>query len=64
MLEHSSARLDVAREWFVRGQALANTVVGDEHCTLRALSPGHMLRLLHCVERSSTKVLECDERRA
>lgn len=52
---------DAAREWFVRGQTVANTVAKDEYRTWNALSQEHMIRLLQCVERSSTKVLECDE---
>ena len=45
----------------MRGQTVANTGSKDEHLTWRSMSQGHMIRLLQCVERSSTKVLECDE---
>lgn len=55
---------DAAQGWFTRAQALANTIVKDEYRTLQAMSPGQMERLLHCVERSTTKLLECSETRA
>eukprot|EP00903_Cladosiphon_okamuranus_P012066 g11327.t1 len=52
---------DAAQGWFTRAQMLANTIVKDEHRTLLAMSPGHMEKFLHCVERSTTKVLECTD---
>eukprot|EP00752_Nemacystus_decipiens_P004160 g3806.t1 len=55
---------DAAKAWFTRAQTLANTIVKDEFRTLPALSPGHMEQFLHCVERSTTKLLECAEPRA
>ncbi|CAM9210540.1 unnamed protein product [Ectocarpus sp. 12 AP-2014] len=60
MLRWRSA--NAAEEWFTRGQKLANTIVKDKYRTLLALNPGHMRRLLGCVERSTTKLLECSER--
>lgn len=62
LLKWTSA--DVAREWFVRCQQLANTVANDEYGTLQALSAEHITMLLQRVQRSSTKVLECDEETA
>ncbi|CAM9936322.1 unnamed protein product [Ectocarpus sp. 12 AP-2014] len=59
MLRWRSA--NAAEEWFTRGQKLANTIVKDKYRTLLALNPGHMRRLLGCVERSTTKLLECAE---
>ena len=50
-----------AQGWFARAQQLANTIVKDKYRTLLAMSPGQMERFLHCVERSSTKLLECNE---
>ena len=55
---------DKAQGWFTRAQTLANMVVKDEYRTLDAISLGHMEQLLHCVERSTTKLLECTEPRA
>ncbi|CBN79913.1 expressed unknown protein [Ectocarpus siliculosus] len=60
MLRWRSA--NAAEEWFTRGQKLVNTIVKDKYRTLLALNPGHMRRLLGCVERSTTKLLECTER--
>ena len=55
---------DAAQGWFTRATTLANTIVKDEYRTLLAMGPGHMEQFLHCVERSTTKLLECTEPRA
>ena len=60
----SRDHIDAAREWFLRAQRLANMVVREEYLTLRALNTGHTSHLLKLVERSCTKLLECDEPRA
>lgn len=59
----SKGLVNVAREWFLRGQRLANIIVKEEYLTLRALSPEHLGCLLKRVEGSTTKLLECDEPR-
>ncbi len=56
--------VDAAQGWFARAQKLANTIVKDQYRTLLALTPGQMERFLQCVERSTTKLLECSEGRA
>lgn len=53
--------VEAARDWFVRGQDLAITVSDDLHGILSALNRKHLRRLLKCAERSTTKVLSCDE---
>lgn len=53
---------DFARPWFVRAQEITITVCDDLHGILPAMNRGHVRRLLQCAERSSTKILECDER--
>lgn len=60
MLKWSDAA--TARGWFVRGQTVANVVANDVHRLTEAMSKAQMCRLLHCVERSTAKVIECDER--
>lgn len=60
MLKWSDAA--AARGWFVRGQTVANVVANDVHRLTEAMSKAQMRRLLRCVERSTTKVIECDER--